>query len=215
MTHAALGPIHMYAPPVTARRRWFRRALLALVVSEVVVVLAGGLSTPPPHDVSLLGGAKLPYQAYFNDREPIYGEYLAPATSLTAARCEAWSHRLHDVKTCSEDPTLAATYWPELADQPNRLYVGMSCGSDPAGFNIEYAGDQIYLHCHGVAPWMRFPGSIPGSDESNGAPVVVLFIIPTAGVRPGSLSVVEDYTTERWLADQLCCSTLVGDVEIG
>jgi hypothetical protein len=89
------------------------------------------------------------------------------------------------------------------------LYVGwLPCDSYSSwggygvssGFNAEYIGASrtVIVHCYFARPWLWRPGP-PGVYAV--APLLLL-LVPTNGIRAGTLTIVEDDRLEHLVGDQ-------------
>lgn len=183
--------------PARRAGHYIRPGCLALVVVSVVAIFAGSI-TPPNHDVLSAGSRAIDYQVI----ETPYVRIL-PTTSLADARCQAWRHSRG--YNCPNAAALAGAFWPQLQQVPEMLYVGLTCATSPAYFNVEYTGRSVIFHCHLAQAWLHFE---PHSIGVNAVPDVALVMVPTAQMRSGMLSVYQEDRVERWLNDQVTITQL-------
>jgi hypothetical protein len=136
---------------------------------------------------------------------------ISPTQSLDDVRCQLWHadfHNLHRGDPCPNGAILAASYLQRMNQSPATLYVGWGpCGSvSPfesgvsGGFNVEYiaASQTVIIHCYVARAWLSAPGP---RGVYTIAPLQLL-LVPTSGILPGILSIVEDDRVEHLIGDQ-------------
>ena len=173
---------------------FFMRGCLTLIVGVLVllavVTIAGA---PPNHEILSAGSRAVAYQV-------AYGTYvpgpIAPTTSLTNARCQAWldSHS----NPCPDAATLAAKYWPSLQPAPDTLYVGFqpNCGWESPVFYVElYPESSVTIHCHWTKPLIDFERPPMGVTAQPG---FTLLVLSTSTWTPGQYWVYQQDLVERW-----------------
>ena len=187
------------------------------VAAAVALLLLDAFVAPPAHDVHSLNGVAIKVQVVPSitrfDFVPI-----TPSQSLADIRCQLWHadfRNVHRADACPDAATLALSYWSQLTQSPATLYVGwLPCGSyssvgeygGAGAFNVEYVGSsrKMIIHCYFARPWVWRPGP-PGTYAI--APLMLL-LVPTNAIPPGTLSMVQDDRLEHLFGDQSSESTL-------
>jgi hypothetical protein len=136
---------------------------------------------------------------------------MPASQSLEIVRCQIWHADTQNPgrdDPCPDGPTLAKIYWPQVTQSPATLYVGWPpCGSYSApgshsvsvGINAEYFGADraVILHCYFARPWLWDRG--PSGVDAI-APMLLL-LVSTNGIPPGTLSIVQDDRVEHLIGD--------------
>lgn len=185
-----------------------RKTTIWLSLAAVVVfLLADALIAPPAgHDVHTPGGIALKVQIAVDSPSPFVS--IRPSQSLADMRCQRWQKL--NAGPCPDDPTLTQTYWPQLTQSTDTLYVGwLPCAGIEDGvhtvyvyyqFNIEYLADTraLIIHCYSASAFLVRP-CCPGVGFTG---YLALLVVPTNGIRHGAISIVQDDRREHLVGDQ-------------
>lgn len=187
---------------------WLTRGLVVrLIVFVAVVVVVATLSiTPPGHEIHTSGATALKTQVVESYNTPLYATRQAqPSQSLDAIRCELWLLRNSSAAGCSDRASLAAAYFPQLAQSPMTLYIPWSpcalTSSPSRGFNVEYRPSRrtVAIHCFTASPWLTI------FETHNlgvvAEPQLALLLVSTQSIPAGQIDVVQDDRTELLLHD--------------
>lgn len=172
---------------------FFMRGCVTLIVGVLVLLAIVPIAGAPPNNEILSAGSRsIAYQT-------VNGTYvagpIAPTTSLTNARCQAWLDA-HSTP-CPDATTLAAKYWPSLQPAANTLYIGFqaNCGSQPPVFYVELYPGSITIHCHWTKPLIDFERPAMGVSALPGS---TLLVLSTLTWTPGQYWVYQRDLVERW-----------------
>jgi hypothetical protein len=169
----------------------------------VGLAVASAAGAPPLHHVLSPGARAIGHQVGDQNGINAVRQAIAPTTSLTQARCDAWRQR--ETTPCPDDSTLEKTYWPAVRQAPHTIYVGVlnTCDVVPLDdrFDVEYAGRSLTLRCYSVEAWVRpRAGAAMGT---RGLIASALVIVPAIGIPPGRLAIYREDRAERWFFDDV------------
>ena len=182
--------------------RFLAAGCLTLVLGAAILIFAGAVAgAPSEHDILSYGGHSIAYQLVESTslfpQQMVVGP-IAPTTSLTNARCEAWL-QAHS-EACPAATTLEATYWPALQPATRTLYVGVQswgCVLTPRHFNVELLPSNLVLHCHATAPLVNTERPAMGVAAP---PHTTLLIVSTASWPSGDIRVSRENRVDRWFS---------------
>jgi hypothetical protein len=193
--------------------KWFtrKRAIWLSLGVGLAGLLLVAFVAPPVHDIHSPNGVAMNVRVVDSSPQVMYVP-ITPTQSLDDVRCQLWhadSHNLHKADLCPSGASLATSYLSQLTRSPATLYVGwLPCGSVSAygesgvshGFNVEYIASNrtVIIHCYLARAWL----SAPGPRGVYAVAPLQLLLVPTSGILPGNLSIVEDDRVEHLLGDQ-------------
>src|ERR1044071_4995148 len=197
--------------------RWTAAVVITIPLLAAVVIFAGvAAGAPEEHAVTTPGAEVVKVEFPTGIYEPRSGTgSVAPTTSLDQFRCEVWQQ--DPQQACPASDQLAISYWPDVLQQPDTLYLGVmtSCGLSREHLDAEYLRGTLPLHCHCAAPWWRFERAPSGAQPQGvGRPSIELLVLNTANVPHGQVNVVFEERAERWFQDAVVQRNL-GHVTIG
>ena len=180
---------------------------LTIIGVPVALVSLVAFVAPPTHDVHSPNGVAVKVQVVDTDPNVFYIP-LAASQSLENVRCQLWhadTQNPNRAGPCPAAAKLAETYCPQLTQSPATLYLGWPpCGSYSAhgvsiGLNAEYVGANrtVIIHCYFARPWLLNHGP-SGVDAIE---PMLLLLVPTNGIPPGTLSIVQDDRVEHLIGD--------------
>lgn len=182
-----------------------RRRALRLGLGLIAIFLAADAFIPPPvHEVHSIGGTALNAAGFVSNN--LLWVTGPPTQTLSDVRCVQNTTTGRVPCTSAE----VAAVFPGLAQRSQTLYVVWAgcldwSGAGPVipweGHNIEWfpGSRTIVFHCYTAKPWLYFPERLMGLAT---LPAYVLVAVPTAGMGPGPITIIEDDRLEHLVGDQ-------------
>lgn len=181
-------------------KRWLR---IAAGAALLLFLGADAFISPTAHDVHSPGGipAKV---TFFESSQNAAWDWTRPSQSLADMKCRVPNDRT----MC--DASVLATYFPNLTQTPQTLYLVWSHCSDSAGvgevtlwdgYNFEYVPStrELDIHCYRAKPWL-YPHEYLYGVQGTGRWALVA--VSTVGIGSGTITIVEDDHLEHLFGDQ-------------